>query len=246
PRTSGFLLGVHVGNRVPQQRSHFFLYVDDDLRFTELFRQLANLSAQLLVFFRQGVALRSGTALARLQGLLDAGLAFPPPARQMRGIQPFPAKQCSNSARSGGGSIRLFENTDLVLHGKRTTLCLGHDFGIRSRRGARQGARFGCRCTPLRLARRRAFAPFRGSQTPRGKNNTKFRVPMGLPDTRLSFAVRAQKTSPTASARMQRRSLGYQKPAHPEKCPGPGISRNSLPTVPHGESEDPRNPKDES
>jgi hypothetical protein len=36
----------------------------------------------------------------------------------------------------------------------------------------RIGARFGCRCTPLRLASL-AFAPFRASQTPRGKNNTK-------------------------------------------------------------------------
>src|SRR5713226_5067594 len=32
PRPSGFLLRVHIGKRVPQQRSDFFLHVDDDLR----------------------------------------------------------------------------------------------------------------------------------------------------------------------------------------------------------------------
>ena len=104
--------------------------------------------------------------------------AFPPPARQMRGIQTLPAKQCPDSTRSGGGRISLFENTDLVLDGKRTTLGLGHDLGIRPRRGARRGARFGWRCTMLRLATL-AFASFRGSQTPRRKNNTK-RIPVHL------------------------------------------------------------------
>ena len=37
------------------------------------------------------------------------------------------------------------EPHDLVLHGKRTTLGLGHDLGIRSRRGARQGSPDGFR-----------------------------------------------------------------------------------------------------
>jgi hypothetical protein len=45
-------------------------------------------------------------------------------------------------------------------------------FGIRPRGQQRIGACFGCHSTPLRLARR-AFAPFRGSQTPSRKNNTK-------------------------------------------------------------------------
>ena len=159
-----------------QQRSDFFLDVDDDLRFAELFRQLANLSAQFLVFLRPWVMRGSRTAFARLQGLADAGLAFPPPARQMRGIQTLPAKQRTNSTGNGGGRISFFENANFVFGGKRTTLGLGHDFRISSRRGAQRSARFGCRSTTRRLTKR-ACAPFRGSQTPRGKNNTK-RIPI--------------------------------------------------------------------
>src|ERR1035437_10449660 len=129
-----------------QQRSDFFLHVDDDLRFAELSRQLANLSAQLLVFFRQWVMLGWGTAFARLQGLEDASLAFTPPVSQMRGIQTLPAKQRTNSTENGGGRISFFENAELVLSGKSTALGLGHDLGIRPRRGARRGARFGWAC----------------------------------------------------------------------------------------------------
>lgn len=38
-------------SRLTQQRSYFFLHVDDDLRFAELLRQSANLLAQVQVFF---------------------------------------------------------------------------------------------------------------------------------------------------------------------------------------------------
>jgi len=148
-----------------QQRSDFFWTSMMISALAELFRQLANLSAQFLVFFRPWVMRGSRTAFARLQGLADAGLAFPPPARQMRGIQTLPAKQRTNSTGNGGGRISFFENANFVLGGKRTTLGLGHDFRISSRRGAQRSARFGCRSTTRRLTKR-ACAPFRGSQTP--------------------------------------------------------------------------------
>src|SRR5882724_12541293 len=53
--------------------------------------------------------------------------------------------------------------------GESTPLGFGNHFGIRSRDRPGAGDRFGCRSTALRLASL-AFAPFRASQSPRGKN----------------------------------------------------------------------------
>jgi hypothetical protein len=53
PRTSALVLRVRVGNRVTSSAAAF-LHVDDELRLVGLFRQLANLPAQFLVFLRQG------------------------------------------------------------------------------------------------------------------------------------------------------------------------------------------------
>ncbi len=55
-----------------------------------------------------------------------------------------------------------------VIQGVGPPLGFGHHFRIRPRSHPRIGARFGWRCTALRLATL-AFAPFRASQPPRGK-----------------------------------------------------------------------------
>src|SRR5438034_10557217 len=54
---SGVLLRVRLRNRLTQQRSHFFLDVDDDMRLTQIFGQAGVLSAKFLDFFFHGVAL---------------------------------------------------------------------------------------------------------------------------------------------------------------------------------------------
>jgi len=56
------LPGAHRESHDPTAQ-RLFLDVDDDLRFAELFRQLANLSAQFLVFFRPWVMRGSRTRL---------------------------------------------------------------------------------------------------------------------------------------------------------------------------------------
>jgi len=65
------LLGLWVlfRNRIPQQRGHFFLHLEDDLRLTQIFRQTGILSAQLLIFFFQWMTFRLRPAsLALLDG----------------------------------------------------------------------------------------------------------------------------------------------------------------------------------
>ncbi len=60
---------------MPQQRSHFFLNIDDDVRFTQIFGQTCVLAAQLLVFLFQRIALGLRSALLRSQRL--AGCRWP-------------------------------------------------------------------------------------------------------------------------------------------------------------------------
>src|SRR6266436_2901253 len=80
------------------------------------------------------------------------------------------------SRRRGG--FGFFEDALFVLSCVGPPLRFGHHFWIWSRAQNRIGARFGYRSTALRLAPL-PFAPFRDSQTPRRKNNTK-RIPVHL------------------------------------------------------------------
>jgi hypothetical protein len=66
----------------------------------------------------------------------------------------------------------------MLFSGVGATPGFGYHLRIRPRSRPRIGARFGCRCTAVRGGSL-AVASFRGSQTPRGKNNTK-RIPIHL------------------------------------------------------------------
>ena len=55
-----------------QQRSHFFLDVDDDVRLTQIFGQAGVLSAKFLDFFFHGVALGLRPAFLWGQSLEDS------------------------------------------------------------------------------------------------------------------------------------------------------------------------------
>src|SRR5256884_887295 len=86
-RPSGFLLGVLLRNRMTQQRSHFFLDVDDDVRLTQIFGQASVLSAKSLDFFFHRVALGLRPAFLWGQSLEDSLGPFSPPVGQQRRVR---------------------------------------------------------------------------------------------------------------------------------------------------------------
>src|ERR1039458_9716207 len=102
-----------------QQRSHFFLDVDDEVRLTQIFGQTCVLAAQLLVLLIHRMALGLGSALLRSQRLQDAVGPLAPPIGQQGRVQTFAVEKCSHSApalrapllsqnRPCGPRIRLF------------------------------------------------------------------------------------------------------------------------------------------
>jgi hypothetical protein len=104
------------------------LNVDDQLRFAELVEQTGVLTAQAFEFLVLRVALRLGAAPLGRQSRDHAGVAFAPPADQMRGIKPFAAQQGSYAARGGLGRFGLGQNAELVLGAKVTALGVGGHF----------------------------------------------------------------------------------------------------------------------
>ena len=165
-------------NRMTQQRRHFFLNVDDDVSFTQILTQTGVLTTERLIFFFQGMALGLRPAFLRSQRFADALVTLASPRDQVRGIQTLAAKQRSNPAPRRRCGMVLFEDALLIFRGETAPLGFGNHFGIHPQSRRDSGNRFGCRCTALRLATL-AFAPFRASQTPRGKNHTK-RIPVHL------------------------------------------------------------------
>jgi hypothetical protein len=94
------------------------------------------------------------------------------PIGQQGRVQTLAAEKGTQATSRRSSGFGFFEDAMFIFRGEGAPLGFGNDFGIRRQDRPRTGARFGCRCTPLRLASL-AFAPFRASQTPRGKNNTK-------------------------------------------------------------------------
>jgi len=161
--------GVRLRNRIPQQRSHFFLNVDHDVSLTQIFTQVRILTAKLLGFLFHRITLGLRPALLRRQGLEDAVGPLAPPGCQQRRVQAFPAEENSDTASCGGGGLGFLQDAQFVFRGEGAPLWFRDHFGIRSRGQHRIGARFGCRSTALRLAAL-ASAPFRASQSPGGQN----------------------------------------------------------------------------
>src|SRR5438034_11353807 len=90
-QSSAFPLWVR--NRPTQQRTHFFLDVDNDLGFAQLLGQVVVCTLQLLVLFGKRTSLGLRSTLPRLEPLPNAGISFAPPLDQDRGVQTFAAQQ---------------------------------------------------------------------------------------------------------------------------------------------------------
>src|ERR1019366_9026094 len=69
---SGLLLGVLLRNRMAQQRSHFFLDVEDEVCLAQIFGPARILTFQLLIFFFSWIALGLRTTLLWSQRLANA------------------------------------------------------------------------------------------------------------------------------------------------------------------------------
>jgi hypothetical protein len=152
------------------------LDVDDDVRLTQIFGQACVLTAKFLDFFFHRVALGLRPAFLWGQSLEDSMGPLAPPVGQQRRVQTFAAEKGAKATSRRRSDFGFLQDALFVLSCVGPPLRFGNYFGIRARSRHRIGARFGCRCTALRLASR-AFAPFRDSQAPRGKNNTK-RIPV--------------------------------------------------------------------
>ena len=117
-------------DRPPQQRAHFFLNIDDDLGFAQLFRETRVVLLQLLNFFLDGIALGLWPPLLGSQGLADAGGALAPPGSQQRRIQSFAAQQCADAA-GAFDMVGFRKDALLVISGEAPALGLGYyDLGI--------------------------------------------------------------------------------------------------------------------
>ena len=82
-----------------QQCGHFFLDVNDDVGFAQLFVEARILTLQLLHFLRHGIALGLGSALLRSQGLTYPLGSFSPPIDQQRGVQTFATEKGADARR---------------------------------------------------------------------------------------------------------------------------------------------------
>ena len=147
-------------DRPPQQRAHFFLNVDDDLGFAQLFGKARVVLLKFLNFLLRRIALGLGAALLRSQRVANAGGALAPPSRQQRRVQPFPAEERSDAT----GAFRLVgfgQDALFVLGGEATALGLGDD--LRVGVGVRFGAGFAASGTPVALAALRSLSLRSGS-----------------------------------------------------------------------------------
>jgi hypothetical protein len=89
--------------------------------------------------------------LARCQGRQCPRLLLPPPGRQVRGVQPFPAQQGAEIARLA--AIGLPQDLQLVLGAEAPTLRALHHLRVRGGRGRprRAGSRSACRSLVILL-----------------------------------------------------------------------------------------------
>ena len=130
------------------------------------------LAAQFQIFFFEWIAPRLRPASLGNQPLADAVGSFWPPSGQQQGVQAFTAKKRADTTAYRNSGLGFFQDALLIFSAVGTPLGFGYHLRIRPRSRPRIGARFGCRCTPLRLASL-TFAPFRGSQTPKQRTTAR-------------------------------------------------------------------------
>jgi len=129
------------------------LNINDDGGFAQLLSEVLVLAAELLHFLLLRIPLGLGTALVRGQALENAGLPFPTPSDEVRGVKAFTALQGADGTRLSSGGIGLSQNPQFVLSGKSAALGISDHLRVWSRRAGWKGRDgFACRCTPVGLA----------------------------------------------------------------------------------------------
>ena len=91
----------------PNSLATFFLNVDDDVGFFQLFLQPLILAAQLFIFASQRIALRLRTPSLR-EGFVEGRIALFPPAVQRRGIDSLAAQDHTNPTAVGQRTVGFF------------------------------------------------------------------------------------------------------------------------------------------
>ena len=122
-----------------QQRSYFFLDMDDDVRLTQIFGQTCVLAAQLLVLLIHRMALGLRPAPLRSQRFEDAVGPLTPPSGQRRRVQTFPAEE-ADTASCGSGGLGFLQDAQLPIPRCRYAAWARDHFGIRPRGQHRIGA----------------------------------------------------------------------------------------------------------
>src|SRR5450631_661644 len=130
-RSSVLLVDLDVRNRVAQQRSHFFLNLDDQLGVLQLLGQTGNCGFLLAVLPDQRTDNNFGAALLGRQSVELALLSLPSPGAQVRGVQALPPQQGTHSADILDG-IGLVKDRQLILGSETTTTRASDHFRIGS------------------------------------------------------------------------------------------------------------------
>src|ERR1700687_6342486 len=135
-----------------QQRRHFFLELDDDVRLTQIFGQASVLSAKFLDFFFHRVALGLRPAFLWGQSLENSLGPLSPPVGQQRRVQTFAAEKGAKTTARRRSDFSFLQDALFVLSGVSPPLRFGNYFRIRPRSRHRRGARFGWRRHSLAVA----------------------------------------------------------------------------------------------
>jgi hypothetical protein len=114
-----------------QQRSHFFLDVLDDVRLTQIFGQTRILTAQLLIFFFEWIALGLRPAFLRSQGLEDSLGPLSPPIGQQRRVQTFAAEKSAQTTSRRSILEEAEAVALLIFCGVGPPLWFGNYLGVR-------------------------------------------------------------------------------------------------------------------
>ena len=129
--TAFISVSLWAGGRIdlPQECGHFFLDIDDDFGFAQLFGEALIFAAQLFEFCGEGIELGFGAALLWGEGLEVGGVAFAAPVGQQRRVETFAAEEGTDAADTSG-LIGFGKNAEFEFGGEASALGLGDDFGI--------------------------------------------------------------------------------------------------------------------
>jgi hypothetical protein len=93
------------------------LNIDDELRLTQIISQTRILTAQLLIFFFEWIALRLRPASLWGQRFANTTRAFSPPGGQQRGVQAFSTKKSTDGTACRRSDFGFFQDALLIFSG---------------------------------------------------------------------------------------------------------------------------------